>query len=107
MAHIRGIDGRIVFVSSPHQVLNYLLQTAEGVTCKAATVYLKQKLLEEKIHHYFALMYHDEVAVVCKDEDTERVMELAVEAFTEAPKWFGIKCMGGAAQHGKTYAQVH
>jgi DNA polymerase-1 len=106
-AFIRGLDGRLVFVSSPHQILNYLLQTAEGVTCKAAAVYLKEKLVERNIPHYFALHYHDEVAVVCKDEHVEEVRELSVEAFVEAPKWFGITCMGGDAKVGTNYADVH
>ena len=106
-AFVRGLDGRIIFVSSPHQVLNYVLQTAEGVTCKAAAVYLKRKLRERKIPHYFALHYHDEVAVVCKDEHVEEVRELSIEAFVEAPKWFDITCMGGDAKVGKNYADVH
>jgi len=106
-AFVRGLDGRIIFVSSPHQVLNYVLQTAEGVTCKAAAVYLKRKLRERKIPHYFALHYHDEVAVVCKDEHVEEVRELSIEAFVEAPKWFNITCMGGDAKVGKNYADVH
>jgi DNA polymerase I-like protein with 3'-5' exonuclease and polymerase domains len=106
-AFIRGIDGRMVFVSSEHQTLNYLLQTAEGVTCKAAAVYLKDKLVERNIPHYFVLHYHDEVAVVVKNDYAEEAAELAVEAFTEAPKWFGIECMNGSAHIGKTYAEVH
>ena len=106
--YIRGLDGRLVFVASNHQLLNYLLQTAEGITCKAAIVYMKQALQREGItDFYFALHYHDEFAVVCKDEDAKRVAELAVEAFVEAPKWFGVQCMGGAAHIGKTYAEVH
>jgi len=107
MAHIRGVDGRLIFVSSPHQVLNYLLQTAEGVTCKAAAVYLEDELRKRKIHHYFALHYHDEWAIICKEEDAELVAELSIKAFTEAPKQFGIECMSGAASIGSNYAQVH
>jgi DNA polymerase-1 len=106
-AFIRGIDGRLVFVSSPHQVLNYQLQTAEGVTCKAAIVYMKRELDKRGIQHYFALHYHDEFVVVVKDQYAEEVAELAVEAFTEAPKWFGINCMNGAAHIGKRYDEVH
>jgi DNA polymerase-1 len=106
-AFIRGIDGRIVFASSEHQLLNYLLQTLEGVTCKAAAVYLKRKLVERNIPHYFVIHYHDEVAVVTKDEYAVEVSELAVEAFTEAPKWFGVTCMSGEAKEGKNYADVH
>jgi DNA polymerase I len=104
---IRGLDGRLVFVGSPHQVLNYLLQTAEGITCKAAAVYLKDKLIEHGIQHYFCIHYHDELGVVCKEDDAELVAELAVEAFTEAPKWFGVECMSGDAKIGKNYAAVH
>jgi DNA polymerase I-like protein with 3'-5' exonuclease and polymerase domains len=104
---IRGLDGRIVFVKSKHQVLNYLLQTAEGVTCKAAVVYAKRELLKRKIPHYIVLHYHDEFAIVTPDQYTEEVAELAVEAFTEAPKWFGIECMNGAAHIGKKYSDVH
>lgn len=106
-AFIRGIDGRLVFVGSPHQTLNYLLQTAEGVTCKAAIVYMKERLQQKGIPYYFALHYHDEFVCICKDEDIEEVSALAVEAFTEAPKWFGINCMNGAAHSGKNYAEVH
>jgi DNA polymerase-1 len=106
-AFIRGIDGRMVFVASNHQLLNYLLQTAEGVTCKAAIVYMNRKLKARGIQFYFALHYHDEFVVICKDDYAEEVAALAVEAFTEAPKWFGITCMNGSAHIGKTYAEVH
>jgi len=106
-AFIRGLDGRIVFTSSPHMVLNYALQTIEGITCKAAAVYMKEKLVANKIHHQFVLHMHDEFCLVVKDEDAEQVSELAVEAFTEAPKWFGIECMGGSSHIGKSYDKVH
>ena len=36
---IIGADGRRVIVGSEHQLLNYLLQTLEGITCKTALVY--------------------------------------------------------------------
>lgn len=106
-AFIKGIDGRIIYTESPHKVLNYLLQTLEGITCKAAAVYLEDKLRAEGIEYYFAMHYHDELAVVVKEEHRERVAQLSIEAFTEAPKWFGVTCMGGDAKTGTTYAEVH
>jgi DNA polymerase I-like protein with 3'-5' exonuclease and polymerase domains len=106
-AFVRGLDGRLVFVSSKHQLLNYLLQTAEGITCKAAIVWLKKELIKRNIPYYFALHYHDELAVVCKDEHVEEVKELSIQAFIEAPKAFNVTCMGGDAHIGKTYADVH
>jgi len=106
-AFIRGIDGRTIFVSSNHQVLNYLLQTLEGITCKAAIVWMKEELIKRRIPHYFALHYHDEYAVVVPDEYAEEVRQLSIDSFTEAPKDFGVVCMNGDAHVGKTYAEVH
>jgi DNA polymerase-1 len=106
-AFIRGIDGRTIFVSSKHQVLNYLLQTLEGITCKAAIVWMKKELIKRGIPHYFALHYHDEFAVVVPDNFAEEVRLLSIESFTEAPKEFGVMCMNGDAHIGKNYAEVH
>jgi DNA polymerase I-like protein with 3'-5' exonuclease and polymerase domains len=106
-AFIRGLDGRMVFVSSQHQVLNYLLQTAEGITCKAAIVWLTKELNKRNIPYYYTLHYHDELVVVCKDEHAEEIKQLSIQAFIEAPKDFGVMCMGGDAHIGKTYAEVH
>lgn len=107
-AFIRAIDGRVIFVSSEHQLLNYLLQTLEGITCKASMVCLKKMLREGEIHdYYFTLFYHDEIALVCREEDADRVASLAEKAFEEGPKLFGVNCMSGNAQIGRDYSQVH
>jgi len=106
-AHIRSIDGRIIFVKSKHQVLNYRLQTTEGITCKAAAVWLEDKLNDLGIPFNWLLHYHDELAVECPPEYAEKVKALAIEAFTEAPKWFAVHCMNGDAHIGNNYAQVH
>ena len=106
-AFIKGIDGRIIYTESPHKALNYILQTLEGITCKAAAVYASKKLQKEGIPHYFPLHYHDEFAICTPDEYVDRAKEISVEAFTEAPKWFGVMCMSGDAKSGKTYAEVH
>lgn len=104
---ITGIDGRRIFVDSPHKLLVSLLQSLEGLTCKAAAVYAKRKLLEEGIQHKFLLHYHDEMCIECSPDDAERVSNICVEAFTEAPKWFGVNIMTGAAHVGNNYAEVH
>lgn len=106
-AFIRGIDGRIIFVKSKHQVLNYALQTMEGVTCKAAAVYFRDEANKRGLKYQFLLHYHDEFAVECPPEQAAEIAELAKEAFREAPKWFGIHCMDGDAKIGNNYAEVH
>lgn len=105
---IPGLDGRTVFVPSDHQALNYLLQSAEGITCKASVSWAMQKIKEEGIEAEPRLFYHDEQAWVCKPEDAERVGEILKQSFKEGPKLFGVSCMdGGDPCVGKSYAEVH
>ena len=105
---IPGLDGRKVYARSDYQVLNYLLQAAEGVTCKAATSYAMNKINDEKLDAYPAIFYHDEIAYIASDKDAKRVGEILQESFREAPKDFGVTCMdGGDYKIGGSYADVH
>ena len=105
---IPALDGRKIFARSDYQVLNYLLQTAEGITCKASVSYAMNKIKEEKLDAYPAIFYHDEQAWIASDKDSNRVGEILKESFREAPKWFGVECMdGGDYVIGKSYAEVH
>ena len=105
---IPGLDGRPVFVSSDHQTLNYLLQSAEGITCKAAVSYAMQKIKEEGLRASPRLFYHDEIAYNAHPDDADRVGEILKEAFAEAPKQFNVNCMdGGDYIIGDSYASVH
>jgi len=105
---IPGLDGRPVFVPSDHQALNYLLQSAEGITCKAAVSYAMQKIKEEGLRAEPRLFYHDEMAYVAHPDDAERVGQILKDAFKEAPKMFGVMCMsGGDPCYGTSYADVH
>lgn len=104
---IEGADGRRIMVGSEHQTLNYLLQTLEGITCKAALVYAYNKIKENNLEAYPTLFYHDEVVFVAKESDAEAVKDICVEAFREAPKSVGVMCMDGDGQIGESYADVH
>jgi DNA polymerase I-like protein with 3'-5' exonuclease and polymerase domains len=104
---IMGADGRRVMVGSEHQTLNYLLQTLEGITCKAALVYASQKIKEAGLDAYPVLFYHDETVFVAKESDAEAVKAICVEAFREAPKAVGVMCMDGDGEIGDSYADVH
>ena len=105
---VHGLDGRPVFINSEHQCLNYLLQSAEGITCKAAVSYQMKKIKEEGLRAKPRIFYHDETAWSVHPDDAERVGQILKDSFKEAPKWFGIECMdGGDPMIGTTYADVH
>jgi hypothetical protein len=106
-AFVPALDGRRVYVNSAHQSLNYLLQSAEAITCKAAVGYAMNKIEEEKLDAYPVIFYHDEMAWVAKETDAERVKEICIESFREAPKQFNVTCMDGDGVIGNCYADVH
>ena len=104
----KGLDGRPVFCDSDHQCLNYLLQSTEAITCKAAVAYQMQKIREEGLRAKPRIFYHDETAWTCHPDDAKRVGEILQDSFREAPKLFGVMVMdGGDPKFGGTYAEVH
>jgi len=106
-AFIPALDGRRVYVGSAHQSLNYLLQSAEAITCKAAVGYAMKQIAYENLDAYPVIFYHDEMAWVAKESDAERVKEICIESFKEAPKQFNVQCMDGDGVIGSCYADVH
>ena len=106
-AFIPALDGRRVYVGSAHQSLNYLLQSAEAITCKAAVGYAMRKIEAEQLDAYPIIFYHDEMAWVAHRKDAERVKQICIESFREAPKDFGVTCMDGDGVIGNCYADVH
>jgi len=107
MGYIPAIDGRKIYTESAHKALNYLLQSFEAVTCKAAIAYMTAKFKEENLDVKPLVFYHDEVQLDVAEEDAERVAEIAAEAFKEAPKVFGVNIMDGEAKIGRTWYDTH
>ena len=105
---IIGADGRRVIVGSEHQLLNYLLQTLEGITCKSALVYQYKKIKELGIEGtYPILFYHDETAWVTPTKHAKTVLEISIAGFREGPKSVDVTCMDGDGKIGINYAEIH
>jgi len=106
-ASIPALDGRRIYLDSGHKALNYLLQSAEGITCKAAVAYTMDKFEEEGINARPLIFYHDEMQWAVKEEDVKRASEIMAESFREAPKWFDVTCMDGEAMVGNNWYETH
>ena len=103
-----AIDGRPVFCPAEHQTLNYLLQSMEGISCKAAISYAMENIKKQGLRAEPRLFYHDEQAWVSHPDDADAVGKILKDSFKEAPKMFGITCMdGGDYVKGTSYADVH
>lgn len=106
-ASIPAMDGRRVYLDSAHKALNYLLQSAEGITCKAAVSYTMQKFKEEGIDAKPLIFYHDEMQWDIAEEHADRAAAIMKEAFAEAPKWYGVTCMDGESMIGNNWYETH
>jgi DNA polymerase-1 len=106
-ASIPALDGRRIYLDSGHKALNYLLQSAEGITCKAAVAYTMDKFEEEGIDAKPLIFYHDEMQIAVREEHTARAAEIMAESFREAPKWYGVDCMDGEALIGDNWYDTH
>ena len=98
---------RKVYTPQDYQTLNYLLQSCEAITTKAAVAYQMNKIKEEKLDAEPRLYYHDEVAWSAADKDANRVLEILIESFAEGPKEMGVTIMAGDGTIGNNYAEVH
>jgi DNA polymerase I len=106
-AWIPALDGRRVYCESQHKALNYLLQSFEAITCKAATAYTYLKLKEENIPFNPLIFYHDEIEFEVPEKYAERASEIAREGFRDAAKIFGVQILDGEAKIGNSWYDVH
>lgn len=108
-AWIPAIDGRKIYVDSPHKALNYLLQSCEAVTCKAAVSMFMNRMAAELPHVKWLplIFYHDEFEVEVDEEHAKEVSAIMKECFRDAPKQFGVMIMDGESKIGKSWYDVH
>ena len=102
------IDGRRLWVRSPHAALNTLLQGAGAIVMKKALCILDKWLRKEKIPAKFVANVHDEWQLEVIAEHGEKVGKMAVEAIREAGKQLNLRCpMDGEYKIGKTWKDTH
>lgn len=113
---IIGLDGRPVYVRSPHSALNTLLQSAGALVCKAWVVETERMLREEEGFKHgwngdFALMawVHDEIQVACRTEEiAKKVVEVAQNAMRNVQRKFGFKTqLDTEGKIGKSWKDCH
>lgn len=110
--HLGAIDGRRIPIRSPHSALNYLLQSAEAIAIKSATVILYDALIARgwrwgrewaQVAHV-----HDEIQAEVKPDLAEEYGAAAVAAIEEAGRRLGFRCrLTGAFKIGNSWAETH
>jgi len=105
---IPGLDGRQIWIRSPHAALNSLLQGAGAVVMKQALVIFDDKLKKQKIPYQFLGNIHDEWQLTTPEQYATLVGELGVQSIREAGESFQLRCpLDGEYKVGDNWAQTH
>lgn len=110
--HLKGLDGRLIHIRSPHAALNSLLQTAGALIAKQATVFAWDNL---SVRGYlpgrdWALVahIHDELQIEAKEGIEDEVGNIVVQSMQQTGSYFGFRVpVDGTAKTGRNWADTH
>ncbi|UTQ78159.1 DNA polymerase [Aeromonas phage JELG-KS1] len=112
---IKGLDGRMVHVRSPHAALNTLLQSAGGLICKKWIVEWEKGMVDAGYKHgwdgdfCFMAWVHDEAQLACRtDEIADAAIRIAQEAMRRVGDHWAFKCvLDTEGKKGANWAECH
>lgn len=111
--YIPGLDGRHIYPSGEHTVLNNLCQGAGAVIMKVALLILDKTLQEDYGLTYgtdyeFVANVHDEWQIEAEPNHAEDIARVGIESIRQAGVELNFGCpLDGDAQIGKTWADTH
>ena len=113
--YLKGLDGRLLSVRSPHSALNLLLQSAGALICKKWIVETERGLIQRGLKHGwdgdFAYMawVHDEIQVACRTKEiADIVVEEAQLAMRRAQGYFCFRMqLDTEGKIGKNWCDCH
>jgi len=102
---IRGLDGRILWIRSPHAALNTQLQGAAAIVMKKALVIFHQKL---EGRAKFVANVHDEWQLEVDKPLSDMVGTLGIDSIREAGEFYKLRCpLTGEYNVGSNWAETH
>ncbi len=106
--HLKGLDGRKLWVRSEHAALNTLLQAAGAIVMKKALVLLEDYATQWKLNYRFVGNIHDEVQTEVATKDAQKFGYLAVECLKAAGIHYSLRCpLDGEYKVGQTWEETH
>jgi len=103
-----GLDGRRLYIRSPHKALNTLLQGAGAAVMKEALCILVADLDAEKVPYKMLINCHDEWQIETPTGYAEQVGKLGRQAIQDAGQRLGLRCpLDGEYKIGKNWYETH
>ena len=106
--HIKGLDGRKIYIRSAHSALNALLQGGGSIVMKEALHLLNGYIIDNNLDAHFVANIHDEWQIEVLEKDAKKVGELGVLAIQNAGLEFEMKCpLDGEYNIGDNWSETH
>ncbi len=105
---IKGIDGRLLHIRSPHSALNTLIQGAGAVVCKVWLIHMMTRIKVLGIDAKLVASIHDEYQFEVLNKDVPRFGQVTKDAMKDTEKELRMKCpLDNEWKVGRTWAQTH
>ena len=113
--YLRGLDGRLLHVRSPHSALNLLLQSAGAVVCKWWICQTEERMLARGLGHgwdkdfVYMAWIHDEIQAACRTKEiAEAFVSEAQAAMRDTQAALGFRMrLDTEGKIGKNWADCH
>ena len=106
--HLRGLDGRRLWIRSEHAALNTLLQSAGAVVMKKALAIFVDFAPKWNLTYKLLGSIHDEYQIEAPADQAETVGWLMVESIKAAGVAFDMRCpLDGEYKVGNSWAETH
>ena len=105
---IKGIDGRLLHVRSPHASLNTLLQGAGAVVCKLWLVNMNKRIQSTGVDAKLVASIHDEYQYEVAKKDVQKFGSITKDAMKDTEQQLQMKCpLDNEWKEGTTWAETH
>ena len=105
---IKGIDGRLLHIRSPHSALNTLIQGAGAVVCKVWLINMIKRIRRIGVDAKLVASIHDEYQFEVLNKDVKRFGQLTKDAMKDTEKQLHMKCpLDNEWKVGRTWAHTH
>ena len=106
--YLKAIDGRKVFLTSPHCALNYLLQSSSAVLAKRWLLINQTNITQLGLCCSQLAFIHDEIQFECTPEHAEDLGSSLVLSAQEAGEYYRMRCpIGAEAKRGINWSETH
>ena len=106
--HIRGLDGRRIFIRHQHAALNSLLQGAGAIVCKQWSIFMDEAIQRERLNAHLVNTIHDELQYEVDKNHAPHIIELADSTMQDVGEFFNMRVrLNAEARQGNNWAETH